>query len=70
MLPAPFHVPCDALSVEVRMAAPVIIGTAVLTGGAVLIVAVAALARLALPSGFVAVTTTRMALPTSSAPSV
>ena len=41
-----------------------------LTGGAVLIVAVAALVRLALPSGFVAVTTTRMALPTSSAPSV
>ena len=66
MFPTPLQVPCEALSVVVRSAAPVTVGRPVLTGGAALTVVVAALARLLLPSGLVAVTTTRTVAPTSA----
>ena len=49
-----------------RSVAPVMNGTLVLTGGAAFTVAVGALARFPLPSGFVAVTSTRSVAPTSA----
>src|SRR5215207_2637274 len=64
--PGPVHVPCDALRVVPRSVAPVTVGTAAFTGGAALTVAVAALARLLVPSGFVAETSRRTLAPTSA----
>src|SRR5215210_9120634 len=66
VLPGPVHVPAVALSVVARKAAPVTVGRPALAGGAVCTVAVAALARLLEPSGFVAVTSTRSVAPTSA----
>ena len=56
VLPIPVHVPGVALSAEARWAVPAIAGAAVLTGGALGIVAVAGLATLTVPSALLAVT--------------
>ena len=64
------RVPDVEVSVEERTAVPPIAGRAVLTGGAAGTVAVAPLAALTTPSGFVAVTTIRSRLPSSPTPSV
>ncbi len=60
----PTQVPLADVRVCPSLAVPVIAGSTVFTGGPVVITAVAALVALAAPAEFVAVTTTRMVLPT------
>ena len=62
----PLQVPVVPVKAEPRRAVPVTAGRAVLTGGALGIVAVALLAAVTAASGLVAVTTTRTAAPTSA----
>ena len=69
-MPAPVHVPWPAVSVEARWTVPVIVGLAVLTGGALTARAVAVLAALTLPSAFVTVTSSRRWRPASPAATV
>ena len=66
----PLQVPAVPVRVWPRCAVPVTAGLTVLTGGALGIVAVAVLAAVAIPSGLVAVTSTRTVAPTSPAVSV
>ena len=66
----PLQVPGVPVSVSPRWAVPETVGLTVLTGAALGIWPVAALAAEAVPSGLVAVMTTRTAVPTSAAVSV
>ena len=70
VLPMPLHVPVFPVSVDPRRAVPLTAGRTVLTGRALGTAIVALLAAATVPSGFVAVTTTRIAAPTSPAVSV
>ena len=69
-MPIPFQTPAVPLSGEPRRAVPATVGLAVLTGGELGTAAVAVLAAVATPSGFEAMTSTRIEVPTSAAPSV
>ena len=66
MFPFPLHVPSAEVRATARCALPEIVGATVLTGPSPATVAVALLAWLALPSGLVAVTSTRTVAPTSA----
>ena len=63
----PVHSPVSAVSVSPSRAVPEIDGRAVFAGGVGSTVAVAADDAVSRPPGFVAVTTTRIVWPTSSA---
>ena len=63
----PVHVPGSAVSVSPSTGSPEIVGASVFTGGSASTSAVAGEVALSLPAPFVAVTTTRIAAPTSAA---
>jgi hypothetical protein len=65
-LPIPAQVPAVPVKVDPRLGVPVTAGLPVLTGGALGIAAVAALAATAVPSGLAVVTSARTVAPTSA----
>ena len=65
----PAQSPGAAVSVAPRLAAPLTVGSALLRGGAAATAGVAALNALSVPSGFTAVTRSRISAPTSAEPS-
>ena len=66
----PSHTPCVPVSVMPRCAVPAIVGAVVLLGAEASTVAVGALGTVSVPSGFVAVTSTRTCAPSSAVVSV
>ena len=64
-LPFPLQVPCPAISVEARWAAPLSVGMTVFAGGAAVTLTVAVLVAVRVPSGLVTITSRRRCRPTS-----